>query len=148
PLLVASPVGTSIVALPTLGRAFAPLGATRSVGVRLFDTAAAGDTPVTVTTSDASVASATASVVHAGESTSTLQITTGAAGAATLVVEASGVRRELTIVVGIDPTPLTSPPVVSAPAGVVVIPNPGIGRVFGQSGTAATTTLGVTLFAA
>ena len=40
-----------------------------------------------------------------------LQITTGTAGTATLTIEAAGIRRELTIVVGLDPTPGSTPPV-------------------------------------
>ncbi len=36
PLLVAAPVGVSLAALPTLGRAFAPIGASRALTVRLL----------------------------------------------------------------------------------------------------------------
>jgi len=146
PLLVAAPVGVSVAALPTIGRAFAPLGAVRTLAVRLFTSTAGTDTPVAVTTSDASVASVNSAVaVRAGEQNASLEITTGSAGTATLTLEAAGVRREFTIVVGSDPTPSTTPVIVAAPVGVSVIPNPSIGRVFGQPGTTSVAALGIPL---
>jgi hypothetical protein len=99
-----------------------------------------------VTTSDATVATVSpGAIVRAGQQLVNLEIVTGAAGTATLTIEVGGVRRELTIVVGSDPTPGTTPPVVAAPVGVTVIPNPSIGRVFGTPGTASSATLGVPL---
>jgi hypothetical protein len=146
PLLVAAPVGVSVAALPTIGRAFAPLGVVRTLAVRLFTSPVGTDTPVTVTTSDASVASVNpAVVVRAGEQNVSLEITTGSGGTATLTLEAAGVRREFTIVVGSDPTPSTTPVIVAAPVGVSVIPNPSMGRVFGQPGTTSVAALGIPL---
>jgi hypothetical protein len=99
-----------------------------------------------VTTSDASVASVNpAVVVRAGEQNVSLEITTGSGGTATLTLEAAGVRREFTIVVGSDPTPSTTPVIVAAPVGVSVIPNPSMGRVFGQPGTTSVAALGIPL---
>jgi hypothetical protein len=146
PILTAPPVGLSLAALPTLGRTFAPISVTRTVGVRLFEAPVAADTPVTITTSDPDVASVTGpTVVLAGQQIAQLNIATGTGGTATLTIEAAGVRRELTIVVGSDPTPGTTPPIVAAPAGVTVAPNPGIGRVFGTPGSATVATLGLPL---
>jgi hypothetical protein len=148
PLLVARPVGVSAVSLATVGRAFAPLGAVRTLGIRLFDAPVASDTPILVTTSDASVATvAPGTIVRAGEQTASLQITTGASGTVTLTIEAAGLRRAMTLVVGTEPTPGTTPPVVAAPAGVVVIPSPSIGRVIGAPGASTVTTLGIPLLA-
>jgi hypothetical protein len=149
PILLAQPIGISVAALPTLGRTFAPLGAVRTLGVRLFDTPVAVDTPVTVTTSDPSVAIVNGTVVvRAGQQIASLEIATGAAGTATLTIEAAGSRRELTLVVGSDPTPGTTPPIVAAPVGVTVIPNASIGRVLGRPGTVTVATLGVPLLQA
>jgi len=104
---------------------------------------------VTVTTSDPTVASvAGAVVVAAGGQLADLPLTTGSGGTATLTIEAAGVRRELTIVVGSAPTPGTTPPIVAAPVGVTVIPNPSIGRVFGQLGAPSAATLGIPLLSA
>jgi hypothetical protein len=149
PLLIAQPIGASVVALPTLGRVFTPLGSVRTVGVRLFTAPADVDTPVTVTTTDPTVASVTApALVRAGQMQADLTISSGAAGTATLTVDANGVRRELTIVSGNDPTPGTTPPIVAPPVGVGVIANPLLGRVIGQPGAARTATLGLPLLAA
>jgi hypothetical protein len=146
PALLASPVGVSVTALQTLGRAFAPLGVLRSLGIKVLESPAAVDTPISVTTSDATIATVSpGAIVRAGQQLVNLEIVTGAAGTATLTIEVGGVRRELTIVVGSDPTPGTTPPVVAAPVGVTVIPNPSIGRVFGTPGTASSATLGVPL---
>jgi hypothetical protein len=144
PLLFASPVGVSLMGLPTLGRAFAPLGAARVLSVRLLETGAAVDTPVSVTTSDAAVVTVAAGAsIRAGQQVVDLQITTGTSGAATLTIEVAGVRRELTIVVGQDATPGTTAPVIAAPVGVTVVPNPSIGRVFGSLGVTTVATLGI-----
>jgi hypothetical protein len=149
PLLIAQPVGASVVALPTFGRVFTPLGSVRTVGVRVFNAPADLDTPVTVTTSDPTVAAVTApALVRAGQMQVDLTISSGAAGTATLTIEAGGVRRELTIVSGNDPTPGTTPPIVAPPVGVGVVANPALGRVFGTPGIPRTATLGLPLLAA
>src|SRR5205823_10523318 len=109
PLLFASPIGVSLSALPTLGRVFAPLAASRTLGIRLFESPVASDTIVTVTSSDPNVVTVNGPViVHAGEQIANLDLTTGAAGTATLTIDAAGVRRELTRVVGSGPTPGTT----------------------------------------
>jgi hypothetical protein len=144
PILFASPVGVSLAALPNLGRAFAPMGAARILTVRLLDTAASTDTPVSVTSSNGAIVTVAAgATIRAGQQVIDLQISTGTAGTATLTIEVAGIRRELTIVVGLNPTPGTTPPVTASPVGVTVVPNPSIGRVFGSLGatTAATLTL-------
>jgi hypothetical protein len=146
PLVLASPVGVSLTAVATLGRMFAPIGVSRTIGVRLFESPVASDTFVTVTTSDPTVATVTGPVVvHAGQQVADLDVSTGSGGTATLTIEAGGVRRELTLVVGSSPTPGTTPPIVAAPVGVTVMPNPSIGRVFGQLGAASAATLGIPL---
>jgi hypothetical protein len=145
PILVARSIGVSVASLPSLGRAFAPIGVARTLAVRLFDSPALIDTPVTVTTSNASVATAAPAQVRAGEQVVNLGILTGSPGTATLTIDAAGVRRELTIVVGTDPTPGSTAPIVAAAVGVTVIPNPAIGRAFGVAGSPSAATLGISL---
>jgi hypothetical protein len=117
------------------------MGAARVLTLRLLETAAGVDTPVSVTSSNSAiVAVAAGAVVRAGQQIVDLQITTGTAGTVTLTIEAAGIRRELTIVVGLDPTPggtLQSPRRRLAS----VVPNPSIGRVFGSPGAATAATL-------
>ncbi len=145
PILVARSIGVSVASLPSLGRAFAPTSVARTLTVRLFNSPALVDTPVTVTTNNASVATAGPAQVRAGEQSVNLDIVTGSSGTATLTIEAAGVRRELTIVVGSDPTPGSTAPIVAAPVGVTVIPNPAIGRAFGAAGSPSAATLGISL---
>jgi hypothetical protein len=94
PLLLASPVGLSLSALPTLGRMFAPLGAVRTIGVRLFDAPVASDTLVTVTTSDANVATISGQVmVLRGDQIADVPLITRSGGTATGGCSASsGIR--------------------------------------------------------
>ena len=68
PILFASPVGVSLAALPNLGRAFAPMGAARILTVRLLDTAASTDTPVSVTSSNGAIVTVAAgATIRAGQ---------------------------------------------------------------------------------
>jgi hypothetical protein len=146
PVLVAKPIGVGVLSLPTIGRAFAPLGAVRTLTLRLFNAPVTSDTPVVVTSSDASVVSVTnGAIVRTGEQVASLQIATGSGGTATLTIEAGGQRHEFTVVVGSDPTPRTTPPILAAPVGAVVLQNPSLGRVFGVPGTGSITTLGIPL---
>jgi hypothetical protein len=134
PPVLASPVSAVVLPAPALGLVFSSPASQSAIGVRLLSTPAAADLPVTVTSSDANVATVDGPVVvPAGSQTATLAIRTGAVGSATLRIEISGVRRELTIVVG-TPQAGSVPPVLASPVAAVVLPVPSRGVVF----TAAT----------
>jgi hypothetical protein len=138
-----------VLPLPFIGRAFAPLGATRTLGVRLLQAPAAADIQVTVTSSDPNVATVLSpATIRAGESVAELHITTGSAGSATLTLEAPGLRFEFNVVVGSDPTPGSTPLIVAPVVGVTVIPNAALGQVIVSPAAPAAPTLGVRLFAA
>ncbi len=74
-----------------------------------------------------------------------LDLTTGAAGTATLTLEFDGTRREFQVVVGSGPTPSNAPIVVATPTGVSVVPLPTMGHVSVAPGTAVSATIGVQL---
>jgi hypothetical protein len=76
---------------------------------------------VQATSSDASVAHVVGSViVPAGSRTATLTIATGARGTALITLRAGTDVRGLTVVVG-TPTPGSTPPILAAPVGLVVL---------------------------
>jgi hypothetical protein len=130
PPIVAKPVGVSVIPPPSLGFVFTPVTSARSVTVSLVDAPAAAATPVTVTSSNPSVAQVTAEVgIAAGERGATVPIASGQAGVAVLTLRAGGVVREITVVVGTPPAGLV-PPIVAKPVGVSVIPPPSLGSVF------------------
>ena len=138
----------SIFALSSLGRIFAPANVGRTITVRLFDAPVSSDTPVTLTSSNPSVAAVNAiGIVPAGRQDVTVDLVTGPTGTATVTLESGGVRRELTVVAGDPPTPGTTPPVVAPPAGITVLPNPSIGRLFGAPGSTTIATLSVPILA-
>ena len=77
-----------------------------------------------------------------------LDLTTGAAGTATLTLEFDGVRREFQVVVGTSPTPANAPIVVASPVGVSLAPLPAMGRVNVAPGAAVGATIGVQILSA
>jgi hypothetical protein len=148
PFIVASPIGVSLAALPRFGDVFAPLGAARTITVRVLSAPAAVDTPVTVTSSDPTVVTLAApAVVAAGQQTVELALSTGAGGRATLTLEAAGARLEIGVVVGSDPTP-QSPTVGASPVGISVIAAPSLGRIIAPANVASAPAIVVPLLAA
>jgi len=149
PLLLAAPVGASVIGLTYVGQAIAAPGTVRSLGIRLLESPAAQDVVVSVFSSNPSVASVAGPVtVRAGEVIAEIALQTGIAGTAVLRLEVGSVRREFVIVVSTDPSAPNTPPVVAAPAGAVVIPNPMTGRIFAPPGAPVVSALGITLLTA
>ena len=149
PLVLAQPIGISVAGLPFIGKAFAPTGSTTTVGVLLLAAPAGTPSPVTVTSSNPTVASlvGTTAFVPAGSRMLSLDLVTGAAGTATLTLEFAGTSREFQIVVGSAPTPSNTPIVVAAPTGVSLAPLPGMGRVNVAAGSVVSATIGVQILA-
>jgi hypothetical protein len=114
PAILAPAVGVAAAELPSAGAAVIPAGQTRTIGVELLAAPATADTPVSVTTSDATIASVTgAPSVPAGSRRVELAIAAGAAGNARLVLRAGGDARTLDVFVGAAPDDRT--PAVAAP---------------------------------
>jgi hypothetical protein len=98
---------------------------------------------VTVSTSDASVASVSGAIVMAaGARAASVTILTGVQGTATLTFRAGTEIRQLTIVVG-TPAPGTEPPVIASPVGVVLLQQRLLGTVFTPIGGQSTANLTV-----
>lgn len=130
PLVFARPAGVSLARLPDAGRIFAPTGAVRMIRVRLLDTPATADTPVTVTSTNPSVATLGASaVVRAGEQAADLMLSLSEAGSAMLTLTAGSAQSQLEIVVGSTPEPARSSLVGARPVGATVVAAPSVGRV-------------------
>jgi hypothetical protein len=121
PLIVAPPVGVTVIADPGLGRIIVspPAAVAPTLAIRLLAAPSAGDVHVVVRSSNTAIAT-----VGGGESV-TLTIpagqqvldpslaTSGAEGAAILTFEFQGERRQMSVVVG-DP-PANQIPAVTAP---------------------------------
>jgi len=134
PPIVARPVGVVLLAPPSAGRLITPPSTQSAFTLQLLSAAAGAAVPVTVSTSDANVATVSGSVsIAAGARTASVTIVTGAEGTATLTFRAGTEMRQLTIVVG-TPPPGTEPPVVAAPVGVVVLQQRVLGTVFTSAG--------------
>ena len=148
PFITAAPVGVSLRSLPRAGEIFAPLGATPTISIRVLSAPAATDTPVTVTSSDPTVATLAApAVVPAGQQVVELSLSTGAGGRATLTIEASGARFELRVVVGSDPTS-NSPVIGAPPVGISVIAAPRPRPIIAPANVGSTPAIVVPLLAA
>jgi hypothetical protein len=127
PPIVARPVGTVVMQPPSLGQLVAAANGEHSLTLSLLDAPAAEDTPVTVTSSDAAIASVTTPVIiPAGAVAATIVITTGSTGTAELTLRAGTQVRELTVVVGVPPDAV--PPIVAPPVGAVVLSPPSVGQ--------------------
>ena len=128
PHLFAKPVGLSLLAPPSMGRAragevFAPEGVVSlpTLKLPLLANAAAAPIQVTVTSRDPSLVSigglgSTTVTIAQGEQTIDLSLAiAGTRGAAQLVFEFEGQRRELLVIVGEPPNsqlPLLAAPIV------------------------------------
>src|SRR5206468_10104408 len=128
PPIVASPAGVFVQAAPSAGQLIVPGSGQQTLTVPLLPTPATADTPVTVRSSDAAVATVLgAVVVRAGSQTATLTITTGTAGTALLTLQAGSQVRGLTVIVG--PPPAGSvPPIMAAPVEVTVLRPQSLGQ--------------------
>jgi len=122
PLTLASPVGARVSPVRSAGLVFTPTSAEQPLTVALLGAPSATAVPVTVVTTDPSVATVSSAVsIPAGQQSATLIVTTGTQGVATLTVEASGERRQVVVVVGTPPASMI--PTVFAPViGVEVKP--------------------------
>jgi hypothetical protein len=147
PIVFAQPVGVSIASLPFIGAAFAPTGSPVSLGILLFGQPVSTPVPVTITSGNPSVVAITSptAIVAAGTRMVPVSFTTGVAGTATITLEANGVRREFTVVVGSGPVPGNSPIISAPPVGVSIVPLSGLGRVLVGSGSSVSAALGVQL---
>jgi hypothetical protein len=107
-------VGVVLLQQRLLGTVFTPLGGQPNVTVTLLSSPAASPTPVTVTTSDPTVASVSGTTVVAiGARTVALNLVTGIEGVATLTLRAGGGVAQIVVVVGTPPATLI--PVIMAP---------------------------------
>jgi hypothetical protein len=147
PLTIAPAVGVVVTPLTSTfaGRVFTPTLAQQTIGLKLLSNPAGSTTPVTVTSSNPSIASVPGNVsVGAGLQTADVSIQTGSQGVATLTFVAGSDTRQLTVVVGTPPPDLL-PPVSSNAVGVVVLQSASaeLGRVF--TGIGGQSSLGVRL---
>jgi hypothetical protein len=148
PIAIAPPVGLSIIALPTIGKAFAAANVTRTVSIAFLDAPAPADTLVTVTSSNPSVvAAASPALVRAGQQSVELTITTAGSGLATLTLEGGGARRQLIVEAGTAPAPGTTQPIVAPPVGFSLRPNVSAGALVGPKDVVTAASVVVTLLA-
>jgi uncharacterized protein YjdB len=99
-------------------------GGEYTLTLQLLFSPAISDIPVTVTSSDNSVARVTEAVsIPAGEEEATCTITAGMAGEATLTFDAGAEMREFTVKVGL-PVEDEVPPTVAPIIGLEVFPEP------------------------
>jgi hypothetical protein len=141
PPTVASPVGVVLLAAPSAGRLITSPAAQSTFTLQLLSTAVAAATTVSVTSSDANIASVSGPIViPAGVRAASVTILTGVEGRATLTFRAGTETRELTIVVG-TPPPGTEPPVIASPVGVVLLQQRLLGTVFTAPGGQPTVSL-------
>jgi hypothetical protein len=141
PPTVASPVGVVLLAAPSAGRLITSPATQSAFTLQLLASPATAATPVTVTSSDANVASVSGPIeIAAGARAASVTILTGVEGSATLTFRAGTETRELTIVVG-TPAPGTEPPVIASPVGVVLLQQRLLGTVFTPTGGQPTVTL-------
>jgi len=141
PPIVARPIGIVLLAAPSAGRLITSPAAQAAFTLQLLSVAAASATPVTVSSSNPSVASISGPVlIAAGARAASVTIQTGVQGTATLTFRAGTETRELTVVVG-TPAPGTEPPIIASPVGVVALQQRLLGTVFTPIGGQSTVNL-------
>jgi hypothetical protein len=142
PPTVARPVG--VVAISTgssSGRIFTAPGGQSMFRISLLSTPAGAATPVTVTSSNPSVADVAGPVtIPAGQQVAEITVTSGVAGTATLTFRAGTETRQVIVVVGTPPAG-TAPPIVASPVGLVVLAAPSAGRLITNPATQGAFTL-------
>ena len=145
PMVLAQPVGVSVVGLPFIGSAAAPPGNTFTLGILLLGEPAAAANTVTVTSSNPAIATINGTAtIAAGSRMVTVSITTGSAGTAILTLDAGSIRREFSLIVGSTLPPSGTPVITAPPVGISVVPSPaGVGRIAIAPGAAVNATIGV-----
>src|SRR5207249_4231270 len=136
-----SPTQASVQKPPSAGVLAAAGSGQQTVTLKLLANPAAANTPVTVETSNAAVASVAGGVaISAGSTVAQLPVTTGTPGVALLTLRAGTEVRGLTVIVG-TPPPNSVPPLVASPVGVVVLRPPSAGQVISDAGRQQTFTV-------
>lgn len=130
PIAMASPIGLSLALPPSAGQFILNAAQLAMVGIVLLDVANDTGSPlaVAVSSSDPTIASAVATAIQPGQTTTTLSVTTGTNGTATLLLSAGGVTRSLNVIVG-TPSPGQTPVVFAAPVGITLPALPLQGRI-------------------
>ncbi|MCU1383321.1 MAG: LamG domain protein jellyroll fold domain protein [Acidobacteria bacterium] len=113
PVVIAPPVGVTLLQQLQRGHVFSPVGGQSSVTLTLLASAANVDTPVFITSSDASVAGVGPALIAAGSRSATIHIQTGVQGVATLTLHVGNSTGQLVVVVGTPPAALL--PIITAP---------------------------------
>jgi hypothetical protein len=149
PIAFAPSVGVSLLGLPFIGQVSATPASSATLGIVFLPVPAAVNTTVSVTSSNPAVADVTTPsvLIGAGNRVLDVQLTTGAAGTATLRLEGGGMKREFLVLVG-DTPPGNRTPVTVAPAvGISVIPDGNVnsGRLFAPAHTPVTPTVAIPL---
>lgn len=129
PALVAPPVGTSVIAAPSLGRVIAPanIASAPTLVVSLLSDPAPSPVTVTIRSADPAIASPSGGspsvlVIPAGQQTIDLPLSiAGTQGSAVITFEFAGARRELLVVVG-TPAADRLPALFAPVAGVEIRP--------------------------
>jgi hypothetical protein len=137
PYLSAKPAGVSVLSPPSAGAVISLAGRQSAIGLALLASPAAAQTPVTVTSSNPAVATATAAAIPAGNQTTQVTVTAIADGVATIVLRAGTETRVLTVVVG-TPAPNTIPLISARAVGVSTLRAPRGGELFAPTGTIRT----------
>src|SRR5439155_18313 len=128
PPIIAPPAAVMVLPAPSAGQLIVPGSGQQTLSVPLLPTPVTVDTPVTVRSSDPTIARVVGAVViPAGGQVATLTITTGTRGIAFLTMTAGMEVRQLTVIVGTPPAG-SVPPIVAPPAGVVVQAAPSAGQ--------------------
>ncbi len=139
PPILAAPIGTIVLELPSLGDLILPLGEAQTLSLELLAAPLAVDTTFTVTSSDPAVAQGIGSiVVPAGQTAGEIEITVGTAGVATIsFVTADRAGRQIRILTGTPPANQI-PPIFAPPVGTIVLQLPSLGDLILPLGTAQT----------
>ena len=135
------PTQASVQKPPSAGVLAAAGSGQQTVTLKLLANPAVANTPVTVETSNAAVASVAGGVaIAAGSTVAQLPVTTGTPGVALLTLRAGSEVRGLTVIVG-TPPPNRVPPLVASPVGVVALRPPSAGQVISDAGRQQTFTV-------
>jgi hypothetical protein len=130
------PIGISISNPPSAGLVVLGTATTDTARLRLLTEAAAVDQTVTIVSTNAAVATATAGPLLAGQLAADVTITTGVQGVATLIIRVGDVVRAVTVIVGTPPAG-SLPLILASPAGVAISNPPNVGHVVVSPGTSA-----------
>jgi hypothetical protein len=146
PSIVARPVGINLYPAFSIGRVIAARAQHMIYTLPLLTTASADVTTVAVSSSNAAVAAAPATVtIPAGQRAAVVEVFTGAEGTATLTFNTAGDVRQLTVIVG-RPTGADIPVTVAKPVGMQLLARPIVGTLF--AGRAAQSTIAAPILSA